>query len=332
MIRTVARIAAAAIGLTLVSMLFVGSFIGALHNPAPHRLPVGVVAPPAAARELDAAFARHAPGAFAVTAYPSVTAARHAILSRDADGVLLPGPGQQRLLIAGAAGRFVSQAVTTAFTGAAAATGQHLAVTDIRPMPLGDRNGNAPLFFFVGLSLSSAAFGIALANILGGRSPGSAAGRLASLAGFAILAAAAATWIADGVTGALPGAPAAVAAVGALTAFAVSSAFSAGWKLIGPPLTALIGLLMIPVGVPAAGGPMGSAFVTSWYAHLGAALPAGATISAIRDVVSFDGHALAGPLLTLCLWAGIAAIVLVLPMPRLSRRRLRPAPALTPTA
>ncbi|HEX8009271.1 MAG TPA: hypothetical protein VF482_22915 [Trebonia sp.] len=123
-----------------------------------------------------------------------------------------------------------------------------------------------------------------------------------------------------------------MAAVGALTAFAVSSAFSAGWKLIGPPLTALIALLIVPVGVPAAGGPIGPVFVTSWYAHLGAALPAGATLSAVRDVVSFNGHALAGPLLTLCLWAGIAAIVLVLPVPRLVRRRPHPATALTPVS
>jgi hypothetical protein len=330
MSKTIAKIVAAAIGVTLVSMLFVGSFVGALHDPAPHRLPVGVVAPPAAARELDAAFARHAPGAFAVIAYPSVTAARHAILDRDADGVLLPGHGQQRLLIAGAAGRFVSQAVTTAFTGAAAAAGQHLTVTDIRPMPPADQDGVAPLYFFIGLSLPSAAFGIALANILGKGSSGAAAVRLAAvrlaaLAGYAILVAAAATWIADGVIGALPGVPAALIAVGALTAFAIGSAFSAGWRLIGPPLTALLALLIIPVGVAASGGPFGPAFVTSWYAHLGSALPAGATLSAVRDVVSFDGHALAGPLLTLCLWAAIATIVLAAPVPRLFRRRPRPA-------
>jgi hypothetical protein len=346
MIRTVAKIAVAAVGLTLISMLFVGSFVGALHDPVPHRLPVGVVAPPAAARELNAAFARHAPGAFAVTAYPTVTAARHAILDRDTDGVLLPGHGQQRLLIAGAAGRFVSQAVTTAFTGVAAAGGQHLTVTDIRPMPSADQDGVAPLYFFIGLSLPSAAFGIALANILGKGSSGATAGqpgsvrlgsvrmgairlgagRLAGLAGYAILAAATATWITDGIIGALPGAPAALFGVGVLTAFAISTAFSAGWRLVGPPLTGLLALLIVPVGVAAAGGAFGPAFVTSWYAHLGTALPAGAALPAVRDVVSFDGNALAGPLLTLCLWAVISAVVLFLPVPRLPWRR----PAVTP--
>lgn len=323
--KTVARIIAAVAGLTLVGMLFIGSFVGALHDPAPHRIPVGITGSQTAARQLDAVFSQRLPSAFAVTAYPSVAAARDAILNRDADGVLVPGPGQQQLLLAGASGRFVTEAVTTAFTVAAGASGARLTVTDIRPLPPGDPNGIAQLFFFVGLALPSAAFGVLLASVLGGRSPGQAevkdagAGelrwptRLAALAGFAVVVGAAAAWVADGIIGALPGAPIALAGLGALTAFAVSAACCAAWRLAGPPLTALLVLLLVPVGVPAAGGPFGPAFVTNWYAHLGVALPAGAAMPAVRDIISFDGHALASPLLILCLWAGIAAIVTTLP-------------------
>jgi hypothetical protein len=122
--------------------------------------------------------------------------------------------------------------------------------------------------------------------------------------------------VSDGIVGALPGAPAALFGIGALTAFAISSACHAAVRLAGPPLAVLLVLLFIPVGVPAAGGPFGSAFVTSWYAHLGNALPAGAALPAVRDVVSFDGHALAAPLLVLCLWAGISAVLSALPAPR----------------
>jgi hypothetical protein len=43
---------------------------------------------------------------------------------------------------------------------------------------------------------------------------------------------------------------------------------------------------------------------------------------AIRDVISFGGHALVGPLLVLRLWAGVSAVVLVLPRPRLPRRQI----------
>jgi len=327
MAHTVVRAGAAAAALTLVSMLFIGSFLGALHDPAPHGLPVGVAGPPAAARHLDAAFAQRLPGAFTVSAYSSVAAADQAIADRDADAVLVPGPSGQRLLIAGAAGRFVTEAVTTAFTAEAAASGQRLTVTDIRPAPPGDPNGITGLFFFIGIALPSAAFGIVLAVLLGRRSPDPARprtpgwpARLAALACFSALAGAAATWVSDGIVGALPGAPAALFGIGALTAFAVSSACHAAWRLASAPLAAFLVLLFIPVGVPAAGGPFGSAFVTSWYAHLGSALPAGAALPAIRDVVSFDGHALAAPLLVLCLWAGISAVLCVLPAPPRPRR------------
>jgi len=323
MVNAVVRAGAAAAALTLVSMLFVGSFLGALHDPAPHGLPVGVAGPSAAARQLDAAFARRLPGAFTVSAYPGVAAADEAIADRDADAVLVPGPSSQRLLIAGAAGRFVTEAVITAFTAEAAASGQQLTVTDIRPAPPGDPNAITALFFFLGLALPSAAFGIALAVLLGRRTPGSAPrrppewpARLAALACFSALAGATATWVSDGIVGALPGAPAALFGVGVLTAFAVSSACHAAWRLAGAPLAALLVLLFIPVGVPAAGGPFGSSFVTSWYADLGKALPAGAALPAVRDVVSFGGHALAAPLLVLCLWAGISVILSALPAPR----------------
>jgi hypothetical protein len=47
-----------------------------------------------------------------VRAYPDAAAARQAIGDRDVDAALVLGPGGQRLLVAGADGRLVTQAVT----------------------------------------------------------------------------------------------------------------------------------------------------------------------------------------------------------------------------
>ena len=63
-----------------------------------------------------------------------------------------------------AAGPFVTQAVTSALQAERVAVGQHLTVSDIRPLPPGDRTGIAPLFVFLGLALLGAAFGIMLAR------------------------------------------------------------------------------------------------------------------------------------------------------------------------
>jgi len=230
MIGTTLKIATSAVGATLAGMLFVGVFVGALHQPAPRQVPVGMAGPAAAARQVEADLARHSPGAFTVTAYPDAAAARQAIDDRDVDAALVPGLGGPRLLVAGAAGPFATQAVT----------------------------------------------------------------------------------------GALPGNPAGLIGIVALTAFAVSTAYTAAYRLAGLPLAVALLLLFVPVGISAAGGVLGPAFITSWYAQLGSGLPASAAMPAIRDVVSFGGHALAGPLLVLCLWAGVSAVVLALPRPRIA--------------
>src|SRR5260370_27792447 len=112
MIRTTVKIAMSAVGATLAGMLFVGVFVGALHQPAPRQVPVGVARPAAAARQVGAALARHSPGAFVVTAYPDAAAAPQAIGDRDVDAALLLGPGGQRLLVAGADRPFAPPALT----------------------------------------------------------------------------------------------------------------------------------------------------------------------------------------------------------------------------
>lgn len=50
MTRTTVKITAAAVCATLVRILFVGSNVGAPHQPVPHPLPAGVAGPAVAAR------------------------------------------------------------------------------------------------------------------------------------------------------------------------------------------------------------------------------------------------------------------------------------------
>src|SRR5260370_30677694 len=112
MIRTTVKIAMSAVGATLAGMLFVGVFVGALHQPAPRQVPVGLAGPAAAARQVGADFARHSPGAFVGTAYPDAAAARQAIGDPDVDAALVPRLGGPRLLVAGAARPLPPQAPT----------------------------------------------------------------------------------------------------------------------------------------------------------------------------------------------------------------------------
>jgi len=309
--KTLGRLVAAMIGAVLVSMLIIGSFAGALHRPVPHSLPVAVVAPQPVPEQVAGALAKRMPGAFSVSGYLSEAAARNAVAAGTVDGAIVIGHAQDRLLVAGAEGAPTVNAVTSAAEAVAASFGQHVTVADVRPVQAGDPGGDAQLFLFLALALPSIAFGAGLASALGARLRAPA--RLAALAAYALLAGLASVLVVDGIVGALVGVPFALFGLAALSAFAIAAACAGAVRIFGVAFAPLLALLIVVVGEPAAGGPYGSAFVTPWYAHLGSALPAGAMLPAVRDVVYFNGNALGGPLLVLSLWAGLAALVQCFP-------------------
>src|ERR671926_27227 len=64
----------AVVASTAVALLFAFSFLGALHAPAPHDLPVGLAGPAPAVAAVEQRLADQAPGAFAVSRYPDEAA------------------------------------------------------------------------------------------------------------------------------------------------------------------------------------------------------------------------------------------------------------------
>jgi hypothetical protein len=84
-------------------------------------------------------------------------------------------------------------------------------------------------------------------------------------------------------------------------------------RIAGPAGTALAGLLIVPIGVPASGGPVGAGFVPGWYADFGEFLPVSAGINAVRNIVYFDGSAIGARLLVLSAWAAGGLLLTLLP-------------------
>jgi hypothetical protein len=324
--RVLRKLFTMSIVLAAVGMLVSGSFVGALHDPTPHRLAVGVVGPaPELGNLMDSPFTQREQGALVLVPYGSEAQARAAILTRNLDGALvLDPPSGQRLIFAGAAGRFAGQVLTTAFGNEAAITGQRLTVQDIDPLPTQDLNGISALYFIFGIALSSVIFGIAIARTVGRRLPPFA---LIGVYGvFSVLVAAGTTWVVDGMIGALTVAPAAIFGVGTLLAFGVSTVSGALGRTTGIPGAAAFGLLVISIGMPAAGGPFGAAFIPSWYAHLGSDLPVGAGVPAIRNIEYFGGNTTGFPLTILSVWAGVGLAALLL-LGAVTRRRRAAAAA-----
>src|ERR1700744_6166851 len=87
-----------------VGVALAASFVGAFHDPRPHGMPVGVVAPAAQRARLDAAVTAHDPGALSLRPYRSAVAAATAIRDRGIDGGAVLGPRPARPLVASARG------------------------------------------------------------------------------------------------------------------------------------------------------------------------------------------------------------------------------------
>jgi hypothetical protein len=305
-------IIAASIAMTLVGMLVVGSFLGALHHPKPHRVDVGVVGDPDALGELlRSPFAQKEQGALNFKPYLTDDDAKNALIHRKIDGAIMLGPGtQQTLFVASASGRFNSQILTATFQAESALTHQSFRVEDVRPLPPRDLNGISSLYFVFGVVLGSLAFAMVVTQAIGKRL--NPLTHLGIFTGFAILIAAGATWTVDGLVGALTHNVLALMGIAALVSIAVSTVTSTVARLLGPIGAALLGLLIITVGMPAAGGPIGADFIPEWYAALGKALPVGAGVPAVRNISYFGGDDISLSLTVLILWGAVGALALTL--------------------
>jgi hypothetical protein len=319
-----------ALGVTLVSAVFIVSFIGGLHTPGPRSVPIGLVGSPAQAARVGATLSRQAPGAFVISSYPNATAARNAIGDRSIDAALVPGPTAEHLLVASAVSEAETNAIIKAFEAGAAKAHVPLTVQDLRPLHTGDPEGLAQLFFCVALVAPSLVFGNMLISKIGTRL--NEFRHLGLIALYAVIVSAVATAIADAGIGALTGAPWGIFGIGTLLAFASAVIGAAATRWAGTIGYVVLLLLFVPVGISSSGSTLGPRMITPWWADLGKALPVGSAQPAVRNVTYFNSHAIIDPLLILSAWALAGVIALVLAAflhPPMPGKPSRPADAAT---
>jgi hypothetical protein len=299
-----------ALGVTVVSAVFIAAFVGGLHAPGPRLVPVGLVGSPAQASKVGAVLGRRVPGAFTITSYPNVAAARTGIGDRSIDAALVPGPAVQHLLVASAVSEAETTAIIRVFSAGAALAHVPLVVRNIRPLHRSDPEGLSMLFFVVALVAPSLAFGNQIVGRIGTRL--SEFWHLGMIVVYAVIVAAVATAIADAGIGALTGAPWAIFGVGVLLAFAAAAIGAAAKRWAGQLGFLVVLLLFVPVGISSSGSTLGPRMITPWYADLGRALLPGAAQSTVRNVTYFNGNAITSTLLVLSAWALAAIIALAL--------------------
>jgi hypothetical protein len=312
----------------LVALAFVLTYLTALHKPQPHDLPVGVVASPDVVAQLQRSISAQAGDAVALRPAGDVTAARHQLEHGQIVAAYLPGQ-DGRLLVAGAQGTAVTQAVTSVFTSVAAhGQGTRLQVEDVVPLSAEDPRGFSGFYVIFGVTLAGFIFG-QTSHTYSRRLP--LGYRLVQALLFAVLAGLTGALLAGPLLGVLPGPFLALAGILVLLVLATALVTLSLTALLDDPGIVLATLLLVILGNATSGGVVAASLLPGGFRQLSPVLPPGAATQALGRVDYFDPGAALGPVVVLAAWA-LGALLLLLVVVVTGRRRARPAAALAEQA
>jgi hypothetical protein len=297
----------------IVVAAFITCYVGLQRDPQPHHVPIAVTGP-----DLPGEIRQALGSTVDVHPVANSETARRALERHDVVAALgSDGPGRLDLEIAGASGTSTTSAVKTLVGAYAHGAGQHVTIADVVPFSHFDARGLAGFYVAFGVTLAGFVLGqnaLVLANVLHLRH------RLWMLSGASLAIGTVAATIAGPVMGAVP-APF-IPLVLTLTLLSAAAAFTT--KLLGTYLGPLgvpvATLLLLTVGNATSGAGIGADLLPAVPRAISALLPPGAAVRTITDLSYFDGAHIVTPVITLALWATVAAVLLSL-RPRLMSRR-----------
>lgn len=315
------------IGVLALHLLFIASYVGALHDPRPRDVPFGVVAPRAVAERTVTRLAGLPGGPLDPRTVADRATARKQILDRKIDGALIVGAAgtTDTLLVATGGGRVLATTLQTLTTRAEKSEGRTVRTVDVAPADTGDANGLSSFYVTVGWCVG----GYLCASIMtisagAARStPRRATIRLAAMVLVALLGGLGGALIAGPVLGALPGGFPALWGLGTLVVFAVGAATLACQAVFGLAGIGLAILVVVILGNPSAGGALPPPLLPPFWKAIGPALPPGAGTWAARSIAYFEGNAMTSALLVLSAWA-VAGTAITLLATALRTRRAGP--------
>ncbi|QPL95701.1 DUF3533 domain-containing protein [Streptomyces clavuligerus] len=308
------RAALLVIGVLLLQLAFITSYIGAFHEPRPHEVPLAVAAPDPLTTAGTVRGLAALPGdPLDPRAVADEAEARRQIENRDVDGALIVDPRgtTDRLLVASAAGASLADALAGAVGAAEQRQGRTVRVTDVVPNAAGDARGLSSFYLVIGWCVGGYLCAAVLAISAGARPANihRALIRLGVLLLYSIAAGLLGTVIAGPVLQALPGGVAPLWGLGTLLVFTVGAITLALQGLLGIVGIGLAIALVVVLGNPSAGGAYPWPMLPPFWSAIGPALPPGAGTFAARSISYFHGHAVGGPLLVLAAWAVAGSVV-----------------------
>jgi hypothetical protein len=296
------RAIAAILAISAVSLLFIASYAGALHEPRAHEVPLAVTAqvPAQIAQQLASSQATR------VRTVADRAAALREIDERKVYGAVVATSRGVDLVVAPAAGPAVASALEQSLVPQLERAGAKVRTVEVHTLPAGDARGLVGFYTAVGWVVAGY-LGAAFLGIIFGTRPGrlhtvwrlGGIAVLGLIAGFggAVLAAAIGDFEAAfsiGLIGALT-----IVSVGAVTV-ALQSAFG----IVG---TGVAILIFVVLGNPASGGPFPGVLLPGLWRVVGELIPTGAATTAIRNLAYFPDASIAGPLIVLLAWLAAGA-------------------------
>ncbi|MFI6422720.1 DUF3533 domain-containing protein [Streptomyces sp. NPDC050842] len=307
------RAALLVVGVFALQLLFITSYVGALHHPKPTDVPFGVVAPPAVSTQLVGQLDQLPGAPLDPRAVTDEAEARNQILNRDIDGALLVDPTGRTdtLLVASGGGTVLSSALETILTTVEATQQRTVRTVDVAPASPEDFDGLSAFYLVVGWCVGGYICAAILAISAGSRPANRerAIIRLGVLALYAILGGLGGAIIVGPILGALPGSIAALWGLGTLVVFAVGAATLALQSVFGIVGIGLAILLIVVAGNPSAGGAFPLPMLPPFWKAIGPALPPGAGTWAARSIAYFKGNDMTSSMLVLSAWAVVGAAV-----------------------
>ncbi|MFI0927508.1 DUF3533 domain-containing protein [Streptomyces sp. NPDC021012] len=307
------RAALLVVGVFALQLLFIASYVGALHHPKPKDVPFGVVAPQQVSAQLVGQLEKLPGSPVDPRAVADEAAARDQILNRDIDGALLVDVTGRTdtLLVASGGGAALSTALEKIFTTVEGAQGRAVRTVDVAPASREDFNGLSSFYLVIGWCVGGYICAAILAISAGSRpaNPERAIIRLGTLALYSALGGLGGAIIVGPILGALPGSVAALWGLGTLVVFAVGAATLALQSVFGIVGIGLAILLIVIMGNPSAGGAFPAPMLPPFWRAIGPALPPGAGTWAARSIAYFKGNDMTASMLVLSAWAVVGAAV-----------------------
>jgi hypothetical protein len=312
------------LGVLILQLGFIVSYVGAFHSPTPHRITLAVTGPAGAAASTAAALEALTGGPLSTRVVTTADDARELVRTGEISGALLIDTAgtQDTLLVATGGGISVSTALESILARAEGAQSRTVSVEDVVPLQAGDGRGLTAFYAVIGWIVGGY-LAAALIGVAKGARPTNlrrASIRVAAMVPYALLSGIGGAVIICPVLHALDGHAVAVASVGALLVFAsavTTMAFQSVLGVLGIGVTVLV---FVVLGNPSAGGAYQTQLLPGFWRAIGQGLPNGAGTTALRQIAYFDGRGAQAALLTIALYA-IIGLAVTLVAGEHSRRR-----------